>query len=54
MKPEFLKIRLKVGNQKLQAKLDKVNGWREAALVVASVVITAVVVWLAFKSKVLP
>ena len=49
MKPEFLKIRLKVGNQKLQTKLDKVNGWREVALVVTSVIITAAAVWLAFK-----
>jgi hypothetical protein len=51
---QFLKLKVKVDNQKLQSKLDKVNGWREVALVVASVIITAATVWLAFKYKVLP
>lgn len=52
--PKYLKLKLKVGNPKLQTKLDAVSGWREVALVVISIIITAGAVWLAFKYNILP
>lgn len=38
--------KLTVSNPKLQAKLDKINGWREVFLVAIVVAFTAFMIWI--------
>ncbi len=42
-----------VKNSRWQTRLDTITGWREVALVAATIVLTAAVVWLAFRFEVL-